>query len=95
MQNNRVSDAAVPRLSPHTVFRCIEEEYIIVQARRGLVLRVNTVGGEALELVNGNRTIRDIAKELIKKYCVSEKECVAYLKEFFGLLKDKDVIVFS
>ncbi len=81
-----------PRLHPQVAGRMIENEAVLVLADTGQVMVLNEVGGRIWELVDGSRTVTDIARILVDEYEVSEEQALQDVMEFVQLLMEKRVL---
>ncbi|MCS7220163.1 MAG: PqqD family protein [Anaerolineae bacterium] len=82
-----------PRLHPQVAGRMIGNEAVLVLADTGQVMVLNEVGGRIWELIDGSRTVADIARILVDEYEVSEEQALADLQTFIQELVEKQVLV--
>lgn len=81
-----------PRLHPQVAGRMIGNEAVLVLADTGQVMVLNEVGGRIWELVDGSRTVADIARILVDEYEVSEEQALQDVTEFVQQLMEKRVL---
>ena len=71
--------------SPAAAWRRVDGEMVLMQADAGELLGVNAVGGRAWELIDGTRSLDDIARLLAPEFGVDaarvERDLLAFLDE--------------
>jgi hypothetical protein len=91
------TDQVRPEKTGDVVKRKIADEIILVPVRKTAeeldsIYSINTMAGEIWELIDGQRTLAEIKKELLDKYDVSPAELEKDLTEFIGQLKSENLI---
>ena len=87
----------VYRKDDNLVARKIADEYIMVPIREniaasGYVYTLNAVGGRILELIDGERSIADIAATIVQEYEVTTEQALADTLDFLGQLEALEVL---
>lgn len=70
------------------------KEAVVVLPERGEVKVLNEVGGMIWELIDGIKTVREIAGVVTEKYDVPEEQIEADTLAFIGVLVEKKMIHF-
>ena len=84
--------------SPRIVARDTGDEYVLVPVTDNIadmksVYTLNSTGAFIWELIDGNRTVRDIADELQNEYDIDSKKALADVQSFFSDMKEYLIIV--
>jgi hypothetical protein len=80
------------------VFRRIEDETILVPIKdnvgdMGSIYNLNEVGALVWELLDGQKTLRDIRDTVVAQFEVSTQEAQADLGEFINQLETIDAVI--
>lgn len=79
--------------APECAFREIDGEAFIVSSKTGGVHLLNPVGTHVWSLLDGNKTLREMAEAVTEEFDVSAWEAAYDVEEFAGKLADMDLIV--
>ncbi len=84
--------------SPRIVDRDTGDEYVLVPVTDNIadmksVYTLNSTGAFIWELIDGTRTVRDIADELKNEFDVDSKRALADVLSFFSDMKEYLIIV--
>jgi len=87
----------VYRKDDNLVARKIANEYIVVPikeniAATGYVYTLNAVGGRILELIDGERSVADIAATVVQEYEVTTEQALADTLDFLGQLEALEML---
>ncbi len=81
-----------PVSHPQVASRIVDGTAVIVLADSGEVSMLNSVGTRVWELVNGKRSVRDIANSIIAEYDVAPETAERDVTSFMQLLIDSKAI---
>jgi hypothetical protein len=86
-----ISGASIPSKSQDVVFRSIDEESVFVPIRQSadalqLIYTTNAVGTRVWELVDGARSVEDIAAAVQSEYDVAPETSLADAEDFLAQL---------
>ena len=84
-----------PILNPNVRGRTIDNEAVLVLPDQGLVQVLNQVGASIWALVDGKRTVRDIAAALCAEYEVDQDQAEADTLAFVAELEAKGILSLS
>ena len=90
-----VTPDTCPTLNPNVRGRTIDNEAVLVLPDRGLVQVLNQVGASIWALVDGKRTVRDIAAALCAEYKVDQEQAEADTLAFVAELEAKGILSLS
>ena len=79
--------------APECAFREIDGEAFIVSSKTGGVHLLNPVGTHIWSLLDGNKTLRDVAEAVTEEFDVSAWEAAYDVEEFMRKLADMDLII--
>ncbi len=82
-----------PRLNASVQGRQLEKEAVLVLPDKGEVKVLNEVGARIWQLIDGCRTVREIAAEVCTEYSVTQTAAEADTVEFISQLAAKGLIV--
>jgi hypothetical protein len=85
--------AKYPVLHPQVATRIVEGEALIVLADSGQVNVLNPVGTRMWELMDGTRSVQQIADTICDEFDVAEDEAKRDLEEFVQQLIESNAIV--
>lgn len=94
-------ETAVPRVHPDTAVQKVAGRWMAATADDALHTfeddegGVSDVGERIIELVDGQRTVGQIADLLVKEFEVEREACLADTRQFIGLLVQKKVLVLN
>ena len=80
--------AEYPALHPQVAMQDVDGLKVIVLADSGEVLVVNKLGTRIVELIDGKRTVAEVADALESEYEVSAEELRGDLETFLRTLSD-------
>ena len=81
-----------PVAHPQVASRIVDGTAVIVLADSGEVSMLNSVGTRVWELVNGKRSVRDIANVIIAEYDVAAETAERDVASFMQLLIDAKAV---
>ncbi len=90
-----VSLACVPVQNPAVVGRLVGDEAVLVLPLKGQVKVLNEVGARIWSLIDGTRTVKEIAAIILEDFSVSEEEAMKDAREFIQQLAEREIITFS
>ena len=79
-------NAKRPALHPQVAMQIVDGSAVIVLADSGEVLVFNETGTRILEMIDGERTVTDVASAIESEYKVSAQEARADLEAFLQTL---------
>ena len=87
----------VYKRSNKVVARRIEDEYILVPIEEGVgdtdaIYTLNEVGAEIWERLDGKRSLKDIARDLLREYKVDKEELEKDIEGFIRTLEKIRVV---
>lgn len=85
------SDVPVPH--PQVAVQLVDGEAIIVLADSGKVKVLNEIGTRLWELVDGFRTVQEIADVISTEYDVTLEKALDDASSFYKVLMDADVLI--
>ena len=80
---------------PGVISRVVDHEAVLVSPAQGKVRVLNEVGARIWELVDGARTIREIARCIVAEYSVEMTEAEADVQDFLRKLVERGIIQLS
>lgn len=83
---------STPKPKPDVVGRIVDDEAVLVLPQQGKVKVLNEVGARIWELLNGERTAKEIAQAISQEYEVPQATAEADALDFLGTLVEKDMI---
>ena len=78
-------DTTIPVKSDNSVFRIVDGEAVVVDVSGGMVSVINRVGTRIWELVDGSRTVREIAGLIAAEYNIAVQTA---LEDALGFLQE-------
>ncbi len=84
--------AEYPALHPQVASRIIDGAAVIIMADSGLVNVFNSVGTRVWELINGTRTIQEIADIVVAEYDVPAAAALEDVMSFLDQLRQVQAI---
>ena len=88
-------DTTIPVKSDLSVARVVNGEAVVVEPENGLVNVINQMGTSIWELINGKRTVREIADLVAGDFDVSCDQALADTIEFLQDLKVKELVILT
>jgi hypothetical protein len=85
--------AKYPVLHPQVATRIVDGEAVIVLADSGQVNVLNPVGTRMWELIDGTRSVQQIADAVCAEFDVTEAQVQRDLEEFMQELVDANAVV--
>ena len=82
----------IPLPNPEVVGRIIDNEAVLVLPGKGEVKVLNEVGGRIWSLIDGQRSIKDIAVDICREFKVSQSDAEGDTLIFLQQLWDKEII---
>jgi len=82
----------IPLPNPEVVGRIVDDEAVLVLPGKGKVTVLNEVGGRIWSLINGQRSIKDIAGDICREFKVSQSDAERDTLIFLQQLWDKEII---
>jgi hypothetical protein len=82
----------IPVPNPEVVGRIVDNEAVLVLPGKGEVKVLNEVGARIWSLVDGRRSIEEIAKQIFAEFKVSQPEAEQDVADFIQQLLVKGII---
>lgn len=82
----------IPIPNPEVVGRVIDNEAVLVIPGKGKVKVLNEAGARIWALVDGSRSVKDIAGQIVSEYKVSQTQAEKDTLEFIQQLLAKDIV---
>ena len=88
----KINESIKPKFPKHVRFRFnkARKEWVILAPER--LVKLDPIAVEILQLVDGDKEVKDIAKELAKKFNAPEETILADVIEMLQDLSDKGFI---
>lgn len=86
---------SVPSLHPDTIWRTLDDGAVIVTPRAGNVRVLNRVGTAIWELIDGENSLSDIEKRLVRDFDVPFEQARRDLLTFMEELERRDMIAWK
>ncbi len=86
---------AIPAPNPDVIGRSIDNEAVLVLPKIGKVKVLNEVGARIWELVDGSRSVREIADVLCAEFDVSAATAQQDAMEFITDLIDRNIVTLN
>jgi hypothetical protein len=90
-----LSKKSYPTPSPDVIDRITDGEVVLVIPDKGTVKVLNEVGTSIWQLINGKRSIQEIANDLCKIYNVDPADAEMDTIEFIIELVSRDIVSIS
>ena len=87
-----LSPDAVLARSSRLSWRVLDGDALILHPEAGTLHRLNETGTRVWELLDGERSLADVADELTAEYEVSADEAVDHVLELAGDLQENDLV---
>ncbi len=85
----------IPRPDPDVIWRVLDGEAVLVSARAGKVRVLNEIGTAIWRLLDGDRSIEDIRRQLLEQFDVPAERVEADLGDFLADLAQKGLLIVS
>ena len=82
----------IPEKSPDLIWRSLDDGTVIINPEQGDVKVLNDVGARVWELVDGQRSIDQIALEITQDYEVSLDDANKDLKDYLNVMIDQGLL---
>ena len=83
-----------PQLHPQVATRTIDGEAVVVLPREGQLEVLNETGTHVWELIDGTRTVREIAELIVGEYEVSFERAIVDVETLVGdLVRDSALVL--
>ena len=79
--------------SEGVVFNKLDDELVMMSLANSEYYGLDNIGSQIWEIIEQPVSFNDIIATLIKKYDVSEENCIADIQEFLTVLFDKNLII--
>lgn len=84
-----------PQRSINTACRTIDQETVIIVLNEQKALILNNTGSRVWGLLDGKRSIKEIADTIAKEYLLKPKDAVADVQEFLKSMFSEGAIVWE
>lgn len=91
--SGRWTPNSVPARHPSAVDRLVDGEAVIVLPEQGTVKVLNEVGSHVWSLIDGQRTVTDIAEAICAEYEVSADQALQDILDFLAELEARGAVV--
>jgi hypothetical protein len=88
-----MNERTVPRRRPEAVSRNVEGQEVVVLPLIGEIQVLNAVGARIWSLIDGKRSVDEIARTIESEFTVDEPTARADTLKFLGTLRDRDLLV--
>jgi hypothetical protein len=85
---------SIPAKSPQTASQVIDREAVVLDIPAKMLRGFNPVGSRVWQLVDGQRTLEEIARVIVQEFAGREDDVVRDVQAFLGELADKKLVVF-
>ena len=82
----------IPEKKPDLIWRSLDDGTVIINPEQGDVKVLNEVGARVWELVDGQRSISQIAKEITRDYEVSLDDANKDLQDYLNVMIDQGLL---
>jgi hypothetical protein len=90
-----MSKQEIPQHHPSIIWRVLDDGVVVVSPQQGQVRVLNQVGTTVWGLIDGRRTVADLAAALTEQYNVSPEEAGRDLRAFLAELTDRGLLQWS
>jgi hypothetical protein len=87
-----MSQLEIPQHHPNVIWRVLDDGVVVVSPQQGQVRVLNQVGTTVWGLIDGRRTVADLAAALTEQYNVSLEEAGRDLHAFLGELTERGLL---
>ncbi|MEW6323778.1 MAG: PqqD family protein [Nitrospirota bacterium] len=85
----------IPVKAPQTAYQVLDEQAVVLDITAKILRGFNPVASRIWHLVDGRRTIKEIAVTIAEEFAGDEAEIVRDVDAFLHELTDKQLVVFS
>jgi hypothetical protein len=89
---SETADGACPRREPAAAWRVVDGEAVMVLPSTGKVHTLNAVGTRFWELVDGERSIADIAAQIVEEFDAPVERIAADCRAFAVELSERGLL---
>ena len=82
----------IPEKKPDLIWRSLDDGTVIINPEQGDVKVLNEVGARVWELVDGQRSISQIAQEITQDYEVSFDDANKDLQDYLNIMIDQGLL---
>ena len=82
----------IPEKNPDLMWRSLDDGTVIINPEQGDVRVLNDVGARVWELVDGQRSVSQIAREITQEYEVSLDDANKDLQEYLKVMITKGLL---
>lgn len=86
-------DGSVFSKSKQLIVRCIDGETVLLDLNTGIYYSLESVGGRIWDMIDGRRTVSEIAGLVAGEYDVTAQEASSDLRELFSDLIQEGLIL--
>lgn len=83
---------AVPRIASRCAWQVVEGEAVLLDLHGRRIMGLNAVGSLAFELIDGKRSVGDLAGVVAARFGVAEDRALADLAAFLGDLQARGLL---
>ncbi len=87
-----IASNSILKRNPHLLSSCINDEVIIFDENQGFYFSMNKVGSQIWNILDQERSLKDLVQDLLSVYDVSESNCEKDLHVFLHQLLEKKII---
>jgi hypothetical protein len=87
-----MSQLEIPQHHPNIIWRVLDDGVVVVSPQQGQVRVLNPVGTAVWGLIDGRRTVADLAAALTEQYDVSLEEAGRDLRAFLAELTERGLL---
>jgi hypothetical protein len=87
-----MSEQQIPQHHPQVIWRVLDDGVVVVSPQQGQVRVLNPVGTTIWGLIDGRRTVTDLALALTEQYEVTLEEAGRDLHAFLAELTERDLL---
>lgn len=90
-----MSQPGIPQHHPNIIWRVLDDGVVVVSPQEGQVRVLNKVGTTIWGLIDGRRTVTDLAAALVEQYDVPLEEARRDLRTFLAELTERGLLQWS
>ena len=90
-----LSGHRIPVKSPDVAWQLVDEKAVILHISAKTLRGLNSVASRIWQLIDGKRTLAEIAREVSTEYSCEEEEAREDVKSFLNELFEKKMLAFS
>jgi len=88
----KINNNVIPKSNPDIIGRVVDNEAVLVMPKQGKVKVLNEVGAAIWELIDGERSIQQIATELCTQFEIDPSTAEADTIKFIADLYEKELV---